>query len=387
MNEDTKNYSSEAFDLALQKLGSSIRVYAGSDDIKVRVRSLDKNLDQTLALLNERLLQPSFTPEDFSRNKKRTLEKVKNNLNQPAYVANVVYHSILMGKNNPLGKPVEGTASTIENIQLTDIENYYRHHFSKNDMEVVTVGNISEKEIKNKLSFLTQLPGQEIKLPVLPKTPEVEKTKVYFVAISGAAQTEFRIGYVTDLKYDALGDYYQSNVMNYALGGAFNSRLNLYLREEKGWTYGARASFYGDRYSCNYSFSSGIKASATDSALSDILRIINEYKQKGTSAEELSFTQSSMTQGEARKYETGFQKADFLDKILRYDLPEHFSRKQNQLLKQMTVADINNLAHKYLPAKDRLVVLLAGDKASLAKKIQDKGFDLVAVDEEGNIIP
>lgn len=386
MNEDTKNYTSEAFNMALEQLGSSINVSAGEDDITVQVRTLSKNLDKTLALLQERLMRPQFTEEDFIRNKKRTTESVKSALNQPAYVASVVYNTLLLGPENPLGKTTTGTEATIANIQLKDVQNYYTNRFSKINAEAVVVGDVSEKEILAKLAFLTQLPDIETMMPILPEAPKVEKTKVYFVNVPGAAQTEFRVGYVSNLKYDAIGDFYRSNVMNYPLGGAFNSRLNLYLREDKGWTYGARSNFDGDKYTGDYSFSAGIKASATDSALTDILRIIDEYKTKGVSAEELAFTQNSMTQSEARKYETGFQKAGFLNNILTYNLPADYTMKQNAILKGLTVADVSNLAKSYLPSNDKLVVLLVGDKATLADKIKAKGFEIVELDKEGKVI-
>jgi zinc protease len=386
MNEDTKNYTSEAFNMALEQLGSSINVSAGEDDITVQVRMLSKNLDKTLALLQERLMRPQFTEEDFTRNKKRITESVKSALNQPAYVASVVYNTLLLGPENPLGKTTTGTEATIANIQLEDVQNYYTNRFSKINAEAVIVGDVAEKEILNKLTFLTQLPDIETMLPILPDAPKVEKTKVYFVNVPGAAQTEFRVGYVSNLRYDATGDFYRSNVMNYPLGGAFNSRLNLYLREDKGWTYGARSNFDGDKYTGDYSFSAGIKASATDSALSDVLRIIEDYKTKGVTAEELAFTQNSMTQSEARKYETGFQKAGFLNNILTYNLPADYTMKQNAILKGLTVADVSALAKNNLPSNDKLVVLLVGDKATLADKIKAKGFEIVELDKEGKVV-
>lgn len=386
MNEDTKNYSSEAFSMALEQLGSNISIFADDDAITIQVRSLSKNLDKTLALLEERILRPQFTEDDFTRNKKRTTENVKSALNQPAYVASVVYNTLLLGPENPLGKTTTGTEATINNIQLEDISNYYQNKFSKIGAEVVVVGDVAEQAILDKLKFLSQLPDIETMMPILPDAPKVEKTKVYFVDVPGAAQTEFRVGYVTGMKYDATGNYYKSSVMNYPLGGAFNSRLNLYLREDKGWTYGARGNFDGDKYGGDYTFSAGIKASATDSALTDVLRIMNEYKTKGVTAEELAFTKSSMTQSEARKYETGFQKAGFLNNILTYNLPADFTEKQNGILNSMTVPDVNGLALQYLPTQEKLVVLLVGDKAALAEKIKAKGFEIVELDKEGKVV-
>ncbi len=386
MNEDTKNYTAENFNNALEQLGSSISVSAGDDEITVQVRTLSKNLDKTIALLEERIMRPVFNEDDFARNKKRTTEGVKNALNQPAYVASVVYNTLLLGADNPLGRTTSGTEATIANIQLEDIQNYYQNKFSKIGAEVVVVGDVAEKNILNKLAFLNQMSNIESMPMVLPDAPKVEKTKVYFVDVPGAAQTEFRVGYVSGIRYDATGDFYRSSVMNYPLGSAFNSRLNLYLREDKGWTYGARSNFNGDKYGGDYTFNAGIKAAATDSALTDVLRIVSEYKAKGATAEELAFTQSSITQSEARKYETGFQKAGFLSNILKYNLPADYTEQQNSILKALTVKDVGALAAKFLPAQDRLVILLVGDKASLADKIKAKGFEFVELNKEGKIV-
>ncbi len=386
MNEDTKNYSSEDFTAALEQLGSTIHVSADDDEISVHVRSLVKNLDKTLALLEERLLRPQFNEEDFRRNKRQISESIKNALNQPSYVASLAYSSLLLGDDNPLSRPSSGTEASIAQIRLSDIEDYYKNKFSRNDANIVVVGEVAPDEVISKLGFLQQLPDFAVSFPEIPKAPAAPKNKVFFIDIPGAAQTEFRVGYVTDMKYDATGDYYQSSIMNFPLGGAFNSRLNLYLREDRGWTYGARSSFNGNKYGGDYSFSAGIKAAATDSALYDVLHIMEEYKQKGISKEELSFTKKAMSQSEALKYETGFQKAVFLNRLQTYGLPKNYTEQQNNKLKAITVNNINVLAQQKLPSTDNLVILLVGDKATLADKIIGKGFDLVELDREGKIL-
>ncbi|MFT4062997.1 MAG: pitrilysin family protein [Edaphocola sp.] len=383
MNEDTKNYSGEAFNMALEQLGSDINISASDDEINVQVRTLSKNLDKTLALLEERLLRPKFDQEDFDRIKKRTTESVKNAMNRPAYVASVAFNSLLMGAGNPLGKSTSGTQESIANINLDDVKDYYAQKFNQPGTEIVVVGDVAESAILPKLDFMKQLPTAKTAMPVLPAAPTVSKPQVYFIDVPGAAQTEFRVGFVTGMKYDATGDFYKSNIMNYPLGGAFNSRLNLYLREDKGWTYGARSSFDGDKYTGDYSFSAGIKAAATDSALVDVLRIIEEYRNNGATQQELDFTKSSMTQSEARKYETGYQKAGFLSRMLTYGLPADFSTQQNNILKAMTVADVKQQAATRLKPQDQLLILLVGDKASLAEKLSAKGFTLTEINAEG----
>src|SRR5690606_13068135 len=184
------------------------------------------------------------------------------------------------GPNHLFAATAEGTEETVGNIELKDIEAFYKNYISRNGLDIVVVGDVGE-EVTESLGFLTQLSNQPIPMPKLAPAPPIEKTRIYFVDIPGAAQTEFRIGKVTDLRYDALGDYYKANVMNYPLGGAFNSRLNLNLREEKGWTYGARSYFAGNKYTGTYEFAAGIKADATDSALVDILEIMEDYRKEG----------------------------------------------------------------------------------------------------------
>jgi zinc protease len=319
-------------------------------------------------------------------NKKRAIETIKNSMNRPNYVASTVYPRVLYGQDNVLGWSAQGTEKTIQNIELKDVEDYYNNNLSKKGAQVIVVGDIKKEEILPKLAFLQQLPDRTVTLPALKPAPQIGKTKIYFVNVPNAAQTEFRMGYVTDLKFDALGDYYKAGVMNYPLGGAFNSRLNIDLREEKGWTYGARGFFDGDKYTGSYSFSAGIRADATDSALTDIVRILTDYRSKGATPEELEFTRKSIGQSDARKYENAFQKAAFLSNILEYNLPASYTKDQNMLLEKLAIGEVNQLASRYSPDLSKVNIVLVGDKAKVWDKLQKMGYEMQELDREGNPI-
>ncbi|MBS1771837.1 MAG: insulinase family protein [Bacteroidetes bacterium] len=386
MDEDTKNYTAEAFSTALDKLGSSINVGSGTDGISVSVRTLKKNLDKTLALVEERLLRPNFTEEAFGRNKKRIMESLKNANARASYVASVVYSKLLYGENNVLGWASTGNETTLKNITLDDIKDFYSKYMSKHGAKIVVVGDVTHDEIMPKLGFVNQLPDIQITMPALPAATQVDKAKIYFVNVPKAAQTEFRIGAVTNMKYDATGDYYKSTIMNYPLGGAFNSRLNLDLREDKAWTYGARSSFSGDKYTGTYTFSAGIKGNATDSAMVDIIKIMKDYKTGGETDAELEFTKKSLGQSEARKYESSGAKAGFLSRILEYNLPADFSAQQNAILAKMSLSEINKINSTYLPTLDHSIILLVGDKAKAWDGIQKLGYEVVELDKDGNVV-
>lgn len=382
MGEDTKNYTAEQLSVELQKLGSSISVSSNTDGIVYSVQSLKKNFPATMALLQERLFNPKFTEDAFNRIKKQTLEAFKQQKAQPAAVADAVFAKLNYGTDHILGISQDGTEETVNNITLADIQNYYNNYMTSVDAKVVVVGDITEAEAVPQLAFLDKLPKKKIELTKINPTPAVDKTKVYLVDVPKAAQSEFRVGYATGLKYDATGDYYKSNLMNFPLGGGFNSRLNLNLREDKGWTYGARAGFSGDEHSGDFEFSSGIKAGATDSALAEVMKEIRNYVANGPSNEEVAFMKSAIGQADARNYETGFQKAAFISRILNYDLPANFVAQQNKILQSMTPAQLKALAQKQLKP-EKMNILLVGDKAKIIEGVKKLGYEVVELDADG----
>ena len=250
------------------------------------------------------------------------------------------------------------------------------------DAKVVIVGDIKQAEALQKLSFLNKLPNKKVTLPEVNAAPAVAKTKVYVVDVPKGAQTEFRVGYSTGMKWDATGDYYKSFLANYALGGDFNSRLNLNLREDKGWTYGASSQFTGNDLTGDFRFASGIRADATDSALGEVIKEMKNYYDKGVTDEELSFMKNSIGQFDALRYETPGQKAQFIRRILDYNLPGNYAQAQHKLLVNMKKDELDRTTKKYL-SLDKMNILLVGDKAKYIDGIKKYGYDIVELDADG----
>jgi len=184
------------------------------------------------------------------------------------------------------------------------------------------------------------------------------------------------------MKWDATGDYYKSFLANYALGGDFNSRLNLNLREDKGWTYGASSQFISNDISGDFRFASGIRADATDSALGEVIKEMRNYYDKGITDEELSFMKNSIGQFDALRYETPGQKAQFIRRILDYNLPGNYAQAQHKLLVNMTKGELDKTTKKYL-GLDKMNILLVGDKAKYIDGIKKYGYDIVELDADG----
>jgi zinc protease len=383
MNEDTKNYSGEQMQAELQKLGSSINVSSGLDGITITAQSLKKNVDKTMALLEERLLRPKFTDEAFTRLQKQTLESFKLRKSQPSVIADDVLGELAYGQGHILGINSVGSEFSVKNITLADVESYFRNFMTSRDLKVVVVGDITQGEVVSKLAFLKNLPDKEIKLPTLAPAPPVDKTRIYLVDVPKAAQTQFRVGYITGLKYDATGEFFKAGLMNYAFGGAFNSRVNLNLREDKGWTYGARSSVTGDKYTGEFFFGSGIRANATDSALVEVMKEISTFAKSGITDEELKFMRSAIGQRDALRYETPFQKAGFIERMLDYNLPADYVDQQTRIISSISKEEINKLASKWLN-KDKMYILLVGDKEKIQPGLHRLGYDIIELDVNGN---
>jgi zinc protease len=226
--------------------------------------------------------------------------------------------------------------------------------------------------------------NKAIELPQPAAAPTVSKTKIYLVDVPKAAQTEFRVGKVLSLPFDLTGEFYQADLMNYVLGGNFNSRINLNLREDKGWTYGARASFSGNKYTTEYTFSSGIRANATDSALTEVLKEIDGYANGGIKEDEMAFMKSAIGQRDALQYETAGQKSGFVSRLMEYNLEGDYIKKQNEILKNISKSDIDALAKKWLQT-DKMNILLVGDKQKILPGLQKFGMEIVELDADGNL--
>ncbi|SFP22941.1 zinc protease [Pseudarcicella hirudinis] len=382
MNESTERHSSEELSTQLQKLGSTISFNYGAEGVYVTVNSPVKNLDATLAVLEEKMFHPKFAAEDFERLKKQQLEGISNQSTQPVAIASQVFDKLLYGPKNVQSYPISGTLETVKNISLEDVVQFYRNNFSPSNTQIVAVGAIQKSALIPKLSFLNQWEPKKISLPEkLSETPSFN-TKIYLIDKEKAAQSEIRIGYLAGLPYSPVGEYYKSFVMNYILGGAFNSRINLNLREEKGYTYGARSSFSNTRLPGAFTAQAGVKAMATDSSVVEFLKEITNYARNGITEDELIFTKNSIGQSDALKYETPSQKASFLGLILDYPEIANFVTERKELLSHITKAEIDQLAKKYLQL-DKMIIVVVGDKKMIKPGLDKLGYEVVEVDKNG----
>ncbi len=386
MNESTENYTSEQVQEELRKIGSSINVFADDSQTTISVNTLKKNLTRTMEIVEEVLYRPKFSQEDFDRVKKQQLEGLKQEAKNPSAIASNVYRRLLYGGDHIYAVPASGIEESVNIITLEDVQNFYSKYYAPELSELVVVGDVSKTDVMSSLGFMEKWENKSAKLPELSAVKDPAKTKIYLVDKEKAPQSEIRIGYVTDMPYDVTGNYFKSYLMNYPLGGAFNSRINLNLREDKGWTYGARSFFNSDDDPGPYTASAGVKGEATAGAISEFMKEITNYKKDGITDDELVFMRNSIGQRDARSYETPRQKARFLGRIVHYDLDKSFVDEQTKIINSITKEEINSLADKYLQIKN-MNILVVGDKTSNIEKLIKLGYEIVELDVKGEVIP
>lgn len=187
------------------------------------------------------------------------------------------------------------------------------------------------------------------------------------------------------LKYDALGDYYLANLMNFNLGGTFDSRINLNLREDKGYTYGIRTGFNGGPEFGSFRVSSEVNKDATADSISEAIREMENYSTNGMTEEEYAFMQSAIGQRDARAYETPGAKLGLLSQLLRYDLPLDYRKQQKSLMLETDRETLNQLADRLIDPEN-MAIIVVGDAPAIRPELESLGMPIVLLDEDGNEI-
>ncbi|PCJ67433.1 MAG: peptidase M16 [Bacteroidetes bacterium] len=356
MAEGTSKLTTEEFSRELEKLGSSISYNSGTRSTSIFVSSLSVNVDATLVLLKGAMFDPRFDPADFKRIKDQIIEGLKSQKSSPSVMASKAWSKIIY-EGTILADYYYGNYKSLSKISLDDVKAFYKANYSPNVSTLVVSGDISKEDALSKLAFLKEWKNTNVIVPGIPELKMPEKTTVYLVDKPYAAQSTIYAGHPGP-KFDYKGNYFKAGVMNYALGGAFNSRINLNLREDKGYTYGARSSFGGNKHFGIYRFSGEIKKEATDSAIREFMNEITTFAKDGITQEELDFTKSSITLSEALDYETPFDKLNFLSSIIDYDLPSDYTTQQAAIVKGMSIADINAVAKQNLKPNNMVIIVV-----------------------------
>ena len=291
-------------------------------------------------------------------------------------MASLNYNKAVYGKSI-LADPSTGTSNSVNKISVDDCRSYYDNFYSPNLASLSILGPVTQSEIMGKLGFLKSWENKNVVIPALPEPNSFENTTIILVDKPYAPQSMIIAGYPS-LTYDYNGEYFKANVMNFTLGGAFSSRINLNLREDKGYTYGARSGFSANQHYGNYRFSGNIKKEATDSSIMEVMKELKNFKANGITDEELAFTKSSILLSQALDYETPRQKLGFLADIVDNNLPVGYKDEQIKIINDLTKEDVNSLAKKHINP-DNMVFIVVGHAYKIKPGLEALGYGKIKV--------
>lgn len=369
--EGTKNKTPIELEEAIDDLGASIFLYTGRESINARVNCLSSKFADVYSLVEEILLEPRWDAKEFERVKRETLEGINRNKANPNAISAEKFNKLIYGDKHIFGYPTVGTQTSVEAIILDDLKGYYSNFISPSVTHVAIAGDISQADAVNTFKSLeAKWAAKEVALPEYPLPEPREKAIVCFVDVPNAKQSVIRIGNLGLAYTDQ--DFYPAYVMNYKLGGSFNSIVNMILREEKGYTYGARSGFSGTNIPGTFSASSSVQSRVTLESVQIFKDSMTGYRE-GIPAEDMEFTKSALVKSNALRFETLGALIGMLNNMANYNLPADYIKTQENIARTMTLERHKELAQKYIqPGK--MVYLVVGDAATQMKDLEKLGL-------------
>ncbi|WP_417615870.1 M16 family metallopeptidase [Oceanisphaera sp.] len=368
MNQGTQRLTSGEFSEALERLGARVSVSNGFYTNLINITTMTDTLPQTLELVEELLFKPGFREQDFKQVKTRVLESMAQSRHQPSWLAQQTFRQLMYGDTR-MGLPDEGLPEQVAAITLEQVRDYYERYYNPAHGHVLVAGDIEPAQAKKAFSFLTHWQGDAPQIPEVEERPQPAKPGIYIVDVPDAVQSVLRVGRRA-LPIDATGPFFHANLMNFNLGGNFNSRINQNLREDKGFTYGASSYFTGNRNAGVFLVATDVRGDVTAEAIKNILHEFERFKKEGPSEAELAYLRSSYSQQDALAYETLSNKAGFLLQLAMMELSPDYLEQQQKIVSDVNAKALTELASQWLDPSD-MVIVVVGDKAKLEKSLTE----------------
>lgn len=365
-----------------EKLGSVFSTSVQHDSNDFSLLSLKENFERSFFLLSQILTKPHFEQKDFEREKKKLLDRILQLKDDASYVASSIFERIIF-KNSFYELPEFGFANTVQNISNEDVVNFYQNNFAKNKIKLFVVGNIEESEllqiVESNLSDLKEKSDVDNKFII----PNLSKKTFFLIDKKDSPQSEIRIGHLA--KKRNAEDYYPTRIMNTILGGQFSSRINLNLRENKGYTYGASSSFGYYKEAGIFEVNTAVNIENTASAIREIFYELDAIR-KNISDKEIDFAKSYLIKQFPSKFETYSQIEKNVESLVVHSLPlDELKTYQNKIEAVPNEEVITAARNNIFP--DKLVIVIVGDKDKISQQLKNEfGVDAIELDNEGNNI-
>jgi predicted Zn-dependent peptidase len=374
VDEGTGDLTAIEVSESLAQIGAEYDVDVGADAIVFTLTTLKRFGERGGALLADLLMRPSLRLEDFDRVRQLRLDRLRQLKDSPPAVAERAFLR-LMYPDHPYGHLAIGNETSLRGLDLERVVQFHAALFQPNSATLVIAGPMTHDELRQIAD--TTFGGWHASAEAgSSKARDVERSaappRLTVIPREGAAQSELRIGHLSAHRNSP--DYPSLLVMNAVLGGQFVSRINLKLREEKGFTYGARTGFDWRRRLSPFGLQASVHTAATAEAIRDSFAELDAIRgAKPPTEQEMLLARASLTRGYPRNFETVQQVARSVAQLALYDLPDTYFEEFIPKVNAVSSEDVVRVAQRYIDPQ-RASTLIVGDYNAIAESLVSLGF-------------
>ncbi|HXM92741.1 MAG TPA: pitrilysin family protein [Candidatus Dormibacteraeota bacterium] len=365
-------------------LGATLESEASADESHVSVRSLSPNFPPALALLADVALHPNFPKDEIERQRSQRLGRLVQEKDQPFSVALRVAAAVLYGPQNPYGYPDSGTEESVKATSHEDLRHFWEQNYRPNDAALIVTGKITQARLKElaEKNFGAWKSAETSAAKTV--TPEPVAARVIVVNRAGAPQSTVLCLELGPAR--STPDYTPLEVMNSELGGLFSSRINLNLREQHGYTYGAGSFFNYHRAPGPFIVYSEVRSDVTAPAITEMFNELRRMRDTSMAPEELTMSKDSIARSLPGRFETGNATAAAFAELFTYDLPLDFYTNFPDKLNAVTTSQAQSIAQKYI-FPDKMIVLVVGDRAKIEADLKKLNLGPLEIrDTNGKVV-
>ncbi len=353
---------------AIDFLGASLSTSGGFDASAVRLWVPVSRLADALPVMSDVVIQPTFPPDELERLRKERLTAMLQARDDPAQVASLSFPKLVFGPHR-YGTPLQGTPASVGAFTPDDLRGFYEGHYRPERSTLVVVGAVKPDEVLRLLEPAFgrwTAKGPPAASPALPEAPRAKARQVFIVDKPGAPQSQIVIGGVGVPR--STPDYFPLQVLNTLLGGSFTSRLNQNLREEHGYTYGARSAFDMRLAAGPFLARAGVQTEVTAAALTEFFKELNGVLEP-IPPDELSRATNYVALGFPSEFETTGDIAARLEELIVYGLPEEYYSSYVERIQAVTAEDVRRVAQRYI-TPNRFTVVVVGDRKAIEAPVR-----------------
>jgi zinc protease len=366
----------------IAQLGATLATSSTMDSSTVSTRALTSNFDAALTLVADVVLRPVFPEAEVVRQRQTRLGQLAQQRDNANTLTTRVVGAALYGENHPYGYVDLGTEASLTAIGREQLVAFWRQHYVPNNAALVVAGDISMRELRAAAERAFAAWPRGTPAPPRPGVAAAPVSRVVIVDRPGAPQTQLSV--VTLGAPRSSPDFRSMQVMNMALGGNFSSRINMNLREEHGYAYGAYSQFIFRKLGGWFQAGGAVRTDATAAATREVLKEIRGMHET-IPADELLRVKDTLSRSLAAAFETGADAAGSFSNIYIYDLGLDYYARYVASVNAVTSEQALGMARKYLPV-DRLVVVAVGDRARIEPELRTLGLPVEIRDADGRVV-